>query len=81
MTYGKLSNNKIYLVPSQIKYHDSMFLNPTEEILKAEGYKPVILVTPPAVPTGYHLVESWTETTNVITQVWTTAANSLSSTS
>lgn len=76
MTYGKLVNSKIQLVPGSIKYQDHMYLNPTEEILKAEGYKPVILVAPPAVPTGYHLVESWTETTNVITQVWTTAANS-----
>lgn len=76
MTYGKLSSGKIILAPPELRYLNKPVINPDGKFLEAQGWKPVIFVQPPQVSSGYHLVESWTETTECITQVWTVTADS-----
>lgn len=71
MTYGKLVNNKLQMVPPQIKYLEQVHINPDEDTLRSLGYKPVIFVVPPEVGEGHVLLVNWTEDTNVITQSWT----------
>lgn len=40
--YGKIINNKLYVIDKQIKTATGWITNPTEEQLKANGYKEVV---------------------------------------
>ncbi len=70
MTYGKLVNNKLEMVPPQITYLGRVFTNPSADLLEELGYKPVIFTVPPEVPDGSILLVTWTESTEAITQGW-----------
>lgn len=45
--YGKIINNKLYVIDKQIKTATGWITNPTKEQLRAEGYKEVVYTEPP----------------------------------
>lgn len=45
--YGKIVDNKLEIVKNKIKVNDGWIINPTEEQLKANGYKEVIYTDKP----------------------------------
>ena len=54
-----------------IKYNGLIYSNPTDEQLKAAGYKPLITAKPPDEREGYYIIDTYTETNKEIIQVWT----------
>lgn len=75
MKYAKLINDSIIYAPRKIKHNGRWYFNASEEIMRAEGWLPVILVDPPEVPEGYMLSHSWEIINNavgqpVIFEVW-----------
>ena len=75
MRYAKLINNTISYAPRKIRHNGRWYFNAPEEIMRVEGWLPVIAVTPPDVPEGYMLQQSWAIIDNpagqqVIIEVW-----------
>ena len=70
MAYAKLIDGNISFAPRRVIYQGMRIYNPPAAVLLALGYKPVQYTDPPEVPAGYHLQESWVETTEQIVQVW-----------
>lgn len=75
MKYAKLVNNMISYAPRKIRHNGRWYFNASEDIMRMEGWLPVILVEPPEIPDGYMLRESWAITDDpsgrqVIIEVW-----------
>lgn len=69
--YGKIIDNVFRPAPHHLIIGGAHIYNPTDAMLEAEGYKPVVFTDAPEAPEGYYAVVSWTETEDVIQQVWT----------
>lgn len=69
--YGSLVNNEMIPAPNPMVIGENRVWNPTGEQYTTAGYKEVIFTDIPETQPGYHAEESWTETENQITEVWT----------
>lgn len=72
----KLTNNRPEPFTGRYIKRDGMvYANPTDEQLRADGYKPLVTAEPPAEREGYYAVDTYTETDEAIVQTWTEYAN------
>ena len=69
--YGKIIDNVFRPAPHHLIIGGAHIYNPTDAMLEAEGYKPVVFTDAPEAPEGYCAVASWTDAGEVIRQVWT----------
>lgn len=70
MKYAKLINNTISYAPRKIRQNGRWYFNANENIMRAEGWLPVIFTEPPEVPEGYMLQEYFTIFDGQIIQNW-----------
>lgn len=70
MKYAKLVNNTISYAPRKIRHNGRWYFNASEEIMRAEGWLPVIFTNPPDVPEGYTLQEYFVIINGQIVQNW-----------
>lgn len=59
--FGKLIEDRIQYAPRVIVNGDQRIFNPTEEMLVAAGFKPIIYDPEPEVREGYHFYEVYEE--------------------
>lgn len=59
MRYAKLINNTISYAPRKIRHNGRWYFNASDEIMRAEGWLPVVYADPPEVPEGYMIRQSW----------------------
>lgn len=71
MKYAKLVNGEPAFAPRKLCSGNNFVYNPTDEMLIAQGYKPVVFTEPPVMETGYVSVSGWLETADDIVQSWT----------
>ena len=71
MYYGKFEGGSFIFAPAMLTVGDVTIYNPTDEILLATGFKPMIYSDPPDAPEGYYYDSEWEETADSIVQVWT----------
>lgn len=71
MSYAKLVNGKIVFAPRKLRSGDTVVYNPPMELLKENGYKPVINTDAPEAGEGNIASPGWTETEEAIVQTWT----------
>ncbi len=69
--YGRLINGSVVKAPCNIIVGSQRIYNPTDTMLEAEGYKPIVNTDRPADKDGFYFVSSWEESKDAITQVWT----------
>lgn len=68
---GKLIGGVLYSAPRKIIVDGKTIFNPTEDILKEQGYKDVETAEAPEISTQtQQAVPSWTEQENKIVQTW-----------
>lgn len=68
---AKLINGSLSYAPRKIVINNQTIFNPTEEVLKGQGYKDVKTSEAPAVPTQtQQAVQTWQEQENKIVQSW-----------
>lgn len=68
---AKLINGSLSYAPRKIVINNQTIFNPTEEVLKGQGYKDVETSEAPAVPTQtQQAIPSWVEQENKIVQSW-----------
>lgn len=74
MKYAKLIDGKPVFAPNPILHNGLWYGNPPAEILRAEGYKPVVYTDPPEPEPGFIAVPHWEDTEvmgdAVIAQIW-----------
>lgn len=69
--FGKIENGALKYAPYCLRTGSASVLNPSEEILLANGYKPVNFNYQEEAPEGYHWeTRGWEETENECRQVW-----------
>lgn len=68
--YAKLTNGAIEYEPNLFRCGEQTVINPTAEMLTAEGYLPVQYTAPPTVDDGFYAVPRWTQTETAIVQEW-----------
>ena len=71
MGYGKYIGGSLSFAPMKMQIGETIIYNPSEEQLKADGYKPLVYVEPSEAPDGYQYVSIWEEKETAIEQVWT----------
>lgn len=70
MGYAKIVAGNIYYAPNPIIHKGFLIGNPSQEVYKAEGYKPVTYTDQPE-PLGVGWwIETWEETAEAIVQGW-----------
>lgn len=69
--YGNIIDNVFRPAPHHLIIGGAHIYNPTDAMLEAEGYKPVVFTDAPEAPVGYYAESSWTDTGDSILQVWT----------
>ncbi len=72
--FAKLIDNAFTPAPRRIVRGSEQVFNPTDEMLAALGFKPVLFTEPPETPEGYYPENGWTETDGAIVQTWTLCA-------
>lgn len=70
MNYAKLIGGELEFAPRKLKEGEAVVYNPSGELLKAHGYKPLLLTDPPEAEDGYVPFQHWVETETVIVQSW-----------
>lgn len=78
MKYAKLINDYPQYAPRKMPVGDDIVYNPTDTMLEAAGYLPVVETDPPEVETGYYAVPHWAEVDGEIVQSWTVEEAELS---
>ena len=68
--YGKLINNKLEYAYKPMIINGEWHSNPSDELLIAQGYKPIEYTEMP-VKEGYYYTSSFTNEGDKIVQVWT----------
>ena len=71
MKYAKLVNGEPAFAPRKLCSGNNFVYNPTDEMLIAQGYKPVVFTEPPQTDPGYTAVPGWAETAEEIVRTWT----------
>ena len=69
--YGKLINGNLKIAPNHITVGANNVWNANTEMMRAQGWKPVVFSEPPEAPTGYYYASGWEEQTDAIVQTWT----------
>lgn len=75
--FAKLKDGRLAYAEKYMLHGDTGILNPSDELLRELGYKPVNYNSPadPA-PDGYHWeITGWKETENEIRRVWEAVAD------
>lgn len=68
---GKLVNGALSYAPRKIIIDGKTIFNPSDEVLKGQGYKDVVMVDmPDDAPEGKLYVSGWTDAGDKIQQVW-----------
>lgn len=67
--YGKIIDGKLEVARKVVKLNEQVIFNPSEEILKELGYKPVY-IEPVNVESGYGVEPYWEEEKENIVQKW-----------
>lgn len=70
MQYAKLINKSISYAPRKIRHNGRWYFNASEEIMRSEGWLPVIFGDPPEIPEGYMMQESFVIINDKIVQTW-----------
>lgn len=70
MKYAKLIDGNLSIAPNPILHNGLWYGNPQDEVLEAEGYKPVRFTDMPETEPGYIVVQGWVETEEEIVQTW-----------
>lgn len=70
MYYGKFEDGSFIFAPAKLTVGGVTIYNPTDEILLAAGFKPMIYSDPPDAPDGYYYDNEWEERENEIVQMW-----------
>ena len=69
---AKFVDNLISYAPKKIIIDGKTIFNPSDEVLKGQGYKDVVMVDmPDDAPEGKLYVSGWTDAGETIQQVWT----------
>lgn len=68
--YGTLNNGVVTYAPDIIRLDDVTIINPPEEVLIEQGYKPIIRTDQPESEDGFYFNSVWEEIDGVIKQVW-----------
>ena len=71
MLYKLINGRPVPFEGRYIKRDGLVYANPTDEQLKADGYKPLTTAEPPEEREGYYSVDTYTETDTAIVQSWT----------
>ena len=75
MLYKLINNRPEAFTGRYIKRDGMVYANPTDEQLRADGYKPLVTAEPPEEREGYYAVDTYTETDEAIVQTWTEYEN------
>ena len=70
MKYAKLVNNSISYAPRKIRHNGRWYFNAPEEIMRAEGYKPVVYEEMPEFREGFYIEPIYRETEREIHVYW-----------
>lgn len=68
--YKFIDEYDIVPAPSVIKYEDEVYVNPSDELLRSLGYKPLIIPDPPEHDETEYIVVKYKENENDITQIY-----------
>lgn len=68
MTYGKIINGALYYAPNVIDVEDKQIINPTEQLLISQGYKPIIFSEQLENKEGFHVETHYEDDGNFIIQ-------------
>lgn len=71
MRYAKLINGRPSYAPPRICIDSVVVYNPTDELLFAEGYLPIVEVPMPDVDEQHYAISHWAIENNQIVQSWT----------
>lgn len=69
--YAKLINGALIVAPRKLPIGSTIVYNPSEDMLLAEGYKPVVYTAEPETEPGYYAESRWEDQGDSIVQVWT----------
>lgn len=69
--YAKLIEGAFYPAPSKLHVGKTIVYNPSEAVLLADGYKPVVYTDMPETEPGFYAESSWEDDGTSIVQVWT----------
>lgn len=70
MLYKLINNRPTPFDGRNIRHDGNIYANPTQEQLKAVGYKPLESAERPEDEDGYYWAEGYTETDTAIVQTW-----------
>lgn len=68
--FGKLIENRLIVAPPVIDTEEAHIYNPSHEVLRAAGYKLVIMAGRPATDPGFHAESRWEDREDGILQEW-----------
>lgn len=68
--YAKLIDNTLEIAPRQVQLDGNTVINPSNDILLALGYLPVLYTDQPTAQDGYYAVSHWVQTDVSIVQEW-----------
>ena len=68
--YAKLIDNTLEIAPRQVRLDSNTVINPSNDILLALGYLPVLYTDKPTAQDGYYAVSHWVQTDVSIVQEW-----------
>lgn len=68
--YGKLINGRMVYAPQSVQVNGNTVFNPSDELIRKAGYKPVVKTQVPEASGDLVFVPSWVENEESITQVW-----------
>lgn len=71
MLYKLINGRPVPFEGRYIKKDGLVYANPTDEQLKADGYKPLTTAEPPEVTDTQYAADTYTETDTAIVQSWT----------
>ena len=64
--HARLINGILTPAPRRIIRGSEQIFNPTDEMLEALGFKPVLFTEPPEAPEGFFPANGWAETDGAI---------------
>lgn len=70
MLYAKLADSQLVPLRQPLKIDGLDTYTNDATILRAQGWKPILLTDPPEQE-GHYATSEWAETADAITQVWT----------
>lgn len=68
--YAKLIEGAFYPAPRKLPVGSTIVYNPSEDMLLAEDYKPVVYTAEPETEPGYYAESHWEDDGESIVQVW-----------